>query len=295
MKSNIKKILITGATGYLGSNFLKFFIKDGHDVSVLKRKNSNIWRINDYKEKLKFYNIDEEGIEVAFKQNTKYDCVVHTATCYDLQSVSSKEMIETNVLFPVQLAELACKYKVGSFINASSALPENVNRYSLSKKQFEGWGRYFSDSELIKFINIIFEHFYGPNDSNSKFTSYIFNNCMNNSEKIDLTIGTQKRDFVYIDDAVSAFMIIFKSIFKEYNFFKEYEIGSGMAVSIKEFVKMVKQLSGAKTKLNFGAIKSRKNEVEFSKANLQEINKLGWEPTTSLENGIIKSLRGYKK
>ena len=49
-------------------------------------------------------------------------------------------------------------------------------------------------------INIGLEHFYGPNDDDSKFVSYIIHNLLNEVEKIDLTKGKQKRYFIYIDD-----------------------------------------------------------------------------------------------
>lgn len=289
MTINPKNILLTGANGYLGSKLLPALLENGHNVSALKRKNSNLGRIENYKEKVKFYNIDKETIEQSFEQNN-YDCIIHAATCYGRLGEGSLAILRGNVLFPLQLLELARKYNVKNFINVSTALPAVVNQYSLSKKQFEEWGKSFATLELIKFTNLLFEHFYGPGDAESKFTSHIFNSCSNNLAKINLTKGTQKRDFIYVDDAVSAFMTIFERVFDNNDFFQEYEIGSGVAISIKDFVELTKKLSGASTKLNFGAIPARKNEVKISKANIKKLSKLGWKPKVSLEEGIVNSI-----
>ena len=54
-----ERILLTGATGFLGSHLLESFISQGFDVSILKRSTSNTWRINHLLEKVRIYNLDE--------------------------------------------------------------------------------------------------------------------------------------------------------------------------------------------------------------------------------------------
>ena len=229
-----KRVLLSGATGYLGGRILRELIFAGNSVSVLVRPGSNLDKINEYNN-IDFFYTDPEEVERAFRVK-KFDCVVHSATCYGRSGESGLEIVESNLLFPLHILENACKNKVDYFINISTSLPKCINNYSLSKKQFEEWGKSYSRFKRIRFVNLLFEHFYGPGDSPHKFTSHVFNSLMKNVDELDLTTGLQKRDFLYIDDVVSAFMAIFNANSKTDEFFTEFEVGSGTAISIREFV-----------------------------------------------------------
>ncbi len=81
-----------------------------------------------------------------------------------------------------------------------------INRGVERRKIFVEWLKYFSDR--IKVVNLKLEHMYGPKDDDSKFVTWITNQMLNNISSIDLTEGTQKRDFIYIDDVVDAYMLM---------------------------------------------------------------------------------------
>jgi nucleoside-diphosphate-sugar epimerase len=295
MVGNSKKILMTGATGFLGSQLLKSFLRLGHEVSILKRTNSVLDRINECLGEVNVYDLECNGIEETFSRNEPYDCIVHAATCYGRNGERNTTLLQANLVFPVTLLEKAVDNGVGVFFNISTSLPANLNLYALSKKQFEEWGKSFAASGTIKFSNLIYEHIYGPGDSDNKFTTYLLKNCLNNVNKLDLTDGKQRRDFIYVDDAVSAFISVFNETFRSNVCFQEYEVGSGEAVAIRDLAKLVKELTGAKTKLNFGAVSKRKNEVEISLANTEKLKETGWNQKISLREGLLRSIKGYQK
>jgi nucleoside-diphosphate-sugar epimerase len=131
---------------------------------------------------------------------------------------------------------------------------------------------------------------YGPGDDSSKFTTFIFESLKKNVPQIELTPGEQKRDFVYIDDVVEAYVVLLEKQ-KEKTEFSEFEIGSGEAVSIRDFVETAKDVIGAKTKLLFGARKYREHEIMFSQADIKKLQEYcGWDPHVPLNKGILKSL-----
>ena len=111
------------------------------------------------------------------------------------------------------------------------------------------------------------EHFYGPKDVDSKFTTHVMNSCLRNVPELKLTSGEQKRDFIYIDDVVSAYLIILDNIKGFSDFFNEFDVGSGAAVSIRDFVEKVHQITDSQTHLAFGSIPYRTGEVMSSNAN----------------------------
>lgn len=284
-----RTILLTGATGYLGSNILKLLVENNqYRVIILKRSTSNIFRIQDCLNKTKFYDIDKIEIEKIFAEN-KIDTILHCATDYGRKNVNPLQIIDANLNLPVKLLELGRMNGVKCFINTDTILDKRINHYSLSKKQFKDW--LFSYKDRMVCVNVALEHFYGPGDDKTKFVSYVVDGLINQVEKMDFTKGEQKRDFVYIDDVVFAFLKIINYSAELKNGFYEFQIGSEKIVTIKEFVSMIKEISGnRKTALNFGALPYRENEVMECAADISNIKKLGWSSKYSLQDGLKKMI-----
>jgi len=291
---NKKTILITGATGFLGSHILKKLIATDYNIVILKRSFSNIFRIHELMEHIKFYDIDIlDSLEDIFKENT-IDIILHTATQYGRKEESIVDIVESNLMLPLNLIGLAVENKVKVFINTDTLLDKRVSSYSLSKKQFKNWLEYYSDKMVC--VNVSLEHFYGAFDDRTKFVTFILQNLMEEKESIALTWGEQERDFIYIDDVVNAFMkIIIHSTNVKLGFY-DYEIGSGKNIKIKDFIILMADLLNNKiTKLNFGVIPYRENEVMESHVNLNAIKTLGWLPITDIEKGLNLTINKEKK
>lgn len=281
-------ILLTGATGFLGANLLKILISEDYNVIVLKRSFSDIFRIQSFLEKCKTYDIDKQDLKTIFLEN-KIDIIIHCATNYGRDDKNPLEIIQSNLTFPLELLLLGIENNVKTFINTDTILDKNINHYSLSKKHFNEWLQTHSDR--IKVINIALEHFYGALDNETKFTSYVVNNLLKKIETMDFTDGYQERDFIYIDDVVSAFMVIIENLDRIYKNYSHFEVGTGFPVSIKGFVLLCKELTkNTETKLNFGKIPMRKNEILKYKVNLSELEKLNWIPQYTLKQGLNKMI-----
>jgi len=288
-KEKRKKILLTGATGFLGSHLLRAFLNKGWDVSIIKRSFSVTRRIDDLLHRVSFLNIDIDPLELIFEQKAPFDAVVHTATCYGRQGETASQILEANCSFPLRLLATATRFNTDTFFNTDTILSSYLNSYALSKRQFEEWGKLFSEQGKIGFVNLKLEHMYGPGDDSSKFSTFIFENLKSNVPQLELTLGEQKRDFIYIDDVVNAYVLLLENEGKKRRF-SEYEVGSGQAVSIRKIVECVKVIAQSRTELLFGVKPYRDNEVMFSQADIGKLEHLGWTPETSLKEGILKSL-----
>jgi CDP-paratose synthetase len=291
-----KKILMTGITGFLGSQLAKELLNKGYEVIALKRRSSSLKKIESILSRVILYDLESIDFSETFQSHPEIDTIIHTATCYGRNNESTCQITEANTSFPLRLLDAAISSGINSFINTDTTLDKSLNKYSLSKNQFREWGKYYSLQNEIHFTNLKLEHFYGPGDGESKFTTYVIKNCLDkNIPELKLTLGEQKRDFIYINDVISAYLILLEKKNTFSDGFKEFEIGSGHAVSIKDFATIVHRLSESECILNFGAIPYRKEEVMLSEANIAPLTKLGWTCKTALEQGLKMTLESMKQ
>lgn len=296
------KILLTGATGFLGSNLLRHILSaSDYEVCIVKRSFSSISKITCElsNSRVTCYDLDTDGIERVFEKNS-FDVIVHTATEYGRDYGSMHKVLESNVLFPVKLLELALSHRVKRFVNTDSFFTKDKRNYSsaldysMSKKQFLAWLKYAS--KKIQVTNICLEHMYGPFDSPSKFVEMLFQEiAVKRVDKLKLTHGHQKRDFIFIDDVVAAYLALIKAGFENDFSFKSYEIGTGVGLEVRYLALMIKKMSESPTILGFGEVEYRPDEIMYSAARLSPMNELGWNPNVSLRSGVRKILNSYQR
>jgi CDP-paratose synthetase len=286
-------ILISGATGFLGSYLLKLFIRSGYEVIALKRSTSNDYRIKYDLDKCIYYDIDKTELKTVFEKH-QINIVINTVTNYGRNDKSILSIVDTNLIFGLKLLEESISNDIEAYINTDTLLDKSINSYALSKSHLVDWMK-ISSTQNTKMINIKIEHMYGTLDDENKFIYWIMNQLKNNVQKIDLTSGIQKRDFIYISDIVSAYELIISNIDK-INSYEEFELGSGKSIEVKIFVNMIfkelSKLQAIQTDLNFGAIKYRDNENMNMIADISKLKKLGWKAKISIEDGINKIING---
>ena len=288
------RILLTGATGFLGSHLLKALVSKGYEVVVLKRSTSDMWRLKGFENTFKSYDIDLVPLQMAFEEQP-IDIVIHTACAYGKKGESMQEILETNLMFGVKLLNTSISFNsksffnTGTFFNIGALSYKYLNYYALSKKQFEEWLQVASDK--IQVINLKLEHMFGEQDGNDKFTTWILNELKQEKPTIPLTAGTQKRDFIYIDDVVSAYLTCLEQV-TQLKAFNDIEVGTGELTPVKTFVTLVKstleKLKGSpiETQLNFGALPYREGEIMEPQVDNSVLCSLGWQPKRSLEENI---------
>lgn len=293
------KILLTGGTGFLGSHLLRRFLADNHEVILLKRSFSRLDRIkSEVKHRnIKLIDLDIDRVEDVFKDGN-VTSIVHAATDYGRAEYSINEVLEANLVYPIKLVELGIKYGVSNFINTDSyfnkdqSVYSHLANYAMSKRNLLGWLHRLSDR--IQITNVMLEHIYGPEDSDTKFvTKLIKDIAIERVARVSLTFGYQKRDFIYVDDVVNAYTVLLKRIDSEKPNYEVFQIGTGDSISVRELAESIKFISLSKTTLGFGDIKYRNDEIMDSKANNLPLIKLGWQSTTSLKDGLVRTINSY--
>lgn len=288
-------ILITGATGFLGSHLLKGLIKNGYKVIILKRSTSNTWRISEIVNDVYSYDIDLESLNHVFI-NHNIDVIIHTATKYGRGNEKLSEILEANIELGIQLLEKAEDFSINTFINTDTFYNtgdcsyNQLNEYVLSKKQFVEWCKLYSRKSGIKVINLKLQHIYGPLDNKDKFVNWLINELHSNRKEIKLTKGEQERDFIYIYDVIQAYLSVLqnrKQLKKKYT---NIDVGSGKVILLKDFIEIVyhavNQYKPTTSKLSFGALPYREGEIMQISEDIKQLVKFGWEPKVELKDGI---------
>lgn len=282
------RILITGAGGYVGGRLARLLKQNGHDIFVVLRPQSSDLALTRFigKSHIKRFHSYQELKEIILA--IQPSILVHLACCYGRAGESETEILQSNLMLGVSLIEVSISlgYPI-KFINTDSCLERNVSSYALSKAQFADWGKLiaFRGSNSLTFVNIRLQQFYGPGDDRTKFPCYIVSSCFKNVQELKLTAGTQLRDFIYIDDVLSAFLAIIDNV-KNSEPFIELDLGTGISIQVKEFVKTAHELIGSSTNLLFGAIPCRLNEPEDCVADTSLMRSIGWSPKFSLVQGL---------
>lgn len=290
----LQTILLTGATGFLGSYLLEALLLKGYKVVILKRATSNTWRIENLLNQCVSYDVDTQPLELAFKDQ-HIDVVMHTACHYGRNTDPMTRVVESNLIFGLQILDACLKFNTDTFFNTDTLLQKHLNIYTLSKKQFVEWLKQISDK--IQVVNLKIEHIYGPKDDITKFVPWVLSQLKLNVLEIKLTLGEQERDFIYIDDVVSAYLFALDKSTGLANF-NEFDVGTGQLLTVKYFLQNLKKIYETSfgltsTQLAFGAIPYREGEMMTVKVDNQKLLDLGWKPRTKLKEGLRNIIKEY--
>lgn len=266
-----------GAFGFLGSRLTSYF-ESRHTVIGLARKRNNEATINNI-----IYTTENNWIEkiVEFEPNI----IINTIACYGRHNEPATALIESNILMPIRELESISSLDA-VFINCGTSLPPNTSLYAYTKQKANELAAAIIDKVCGKYIELKLEHFYGAFDGDDKFTSMVIRRCLSN-QPVKLTSGLQQRDFLYIKDLLTAFDCIINNV-NNFPKFHSIEVGSGKAISIREYVETVKNITKSNSIIEFGVVKERANELMYSCADIAELEKIGWKREFSLVDALTE-------
>ena len=119
------RVLLTGATGFLGSHLLKALVSKGYEVVVLKRSTSDMWRLKGFENTFKSYDIDRVSLQTAFEEQP-IDIVIHTACVYGRKGESIQKILETNLMFGIQLLNTAINFNLPRLVRPRTLFGNDV-------------------------------------------------------------------------------------------------------------------------------------------------------------------------
>lgn len=293
------KILITGATGFVGKTIVPFLYNKGFtNIALLIRDNNKSQKLfcslpiilidinNNWREEVIAYNPDT---------------VLHMATCFtgkcDAESVIN--IVNSNILLTTLLLESLTHTQCEKFINigtfteysygAGKIFPNNL--YSASKSAVRPIIQFYQTQSKWKWINVIVYSPYGRKNNSKKVIDYMIE-AMESPIPIDFTKGEQILDFIHVDDIADFFYVLLHQINNITEDFVEFHLGTGEGHSLREVALILEDIFGKKINANWGGRFYQKLDMMHAIAPIAfNIEKLNWRAKISIQQGlsILKS------
>jgi nucleoside-diphosphate-sugar epimerase len=291
------KLLISGATGFIGKNLAKRLLGGKHEVCAVIRPSTNIENLD---KRISTYIYDGNVPElISFMQKEKFDGVIHLASLFLIQHKAEdvSGLIESNVLFSTALLEASVKSSVPWFINTGTFWQHYldksyspVNLYAATKQAFEDIAQYYRETSEINFVTIKLFATFGPFDTRSKVFN-LWSKISKTKETLDMSPGEQLIDMTYIDNIIDGYFHMITSISKDSKrklSGQSFTIQSDKRVTLKKLAKIFEKISNKKLNINWGGRPYSAREVMVPWSNGNKIP--GFKPGISLEEGIKRTL-----
>jgi len=306
-----KKILITGGTGFIGSNFVYKFLELGHDVHLIVRPESNFWRIEPIKNKLRLHKVDLGNIEELekFISNLKPEIILHFATygAYQGRQQDNKATIDTNLLGTINLVNALSKIKFDCLIYTGSSseygiknkpmketdLLEPDNLYGITKAAATMYCQHMSKKHNLPIVTLRLFSVYGYFEGKERLIPTIIKSCLEN-KKLKLSSANPVRDFIFIEDIIDAYLAAIKKIQKIKG--EIFNLGTSKQAKIAQVVDLVKKLTHSSIEPHYGEVIPVQTEPKTWVADISKIKKLlSWQPKYNLRKGLEKNIEWFKK
>jgi len=308
----MSNIFITGATGFVGTNLTRNLLRTGNNIHILIKKNSNLWRIKDILPKLHVIKTslhDTKNLKKILKKQDP-DYIFHLATYggYPFQQDIQK-IVKTNIISSLNLfdsldscSNLKRVINIGSsseYGPKSKPMKETdfvvpVTPYGITKLTQTLFSQYFFRERNIPIVTLRLFSVFGPYEEPGRLWTDLMLSIINHTS-LELYSPNPKRDFIFIDDVISA---IQKAAVAKKAEGQIFNIGGGKEYTVGEIVEKSIKITKSDISLKWGS-EDKKRKFDTTVRWIANINKskkmLKWEPSHSLEDGILKTYKWYKK
>tara|TARA_B100000575_G_C23089154_1_gene627849 strand:- start:345 stop:1304 length:960 start_codon:yes stop_codon:yes gene_type:complete len=313
----MKRVLVTGCSGFIGMHLSKNLLEDGffvcgvdnmndyYDVSLKEARLNLLYEYENFSfEKLDIGNLnDVNAVFQKFDPQIVVNLAAQAGVRYSLQNPHI--YIQTNIVGFTNIIEACRLNKTSSLIYASSSSVYGGNKkmpFSIDDRVDKPISIYAASKKANELIAHTYSHLYGLRTTGLRFFTvygpwgrpdmamYIFTDKIKNNQEIPVfNYGNMKRDFTYIDDIVKGV----RSSMENNYLCEVFNLGNNRCEDIYTMIKIIEEELGKKAKINL--MDMQLGDVEKTYANIDYTkDKLDFEPNTSIQKGIPKFIGWYK-
>ena len=286
------RILITGATGFVGRHLIPILLKNKYVLAEVTR--------NKERSEILFGNttFKIDSSDSSFKnkiQDFEPSIVIHLAS-YLTSSDQWKDvenLVDTNLLFLSKILDAISELNIDLFVNTGTfaeyfkgddiLIPAYF--YAATKTASRSIVDYYANAYSFKQTTLVPYTIYGGQDSQKKIIDIIFDS-IDSSDGVDLSPGEQVLDFIHINDIIEFYVEVVK-YHEKLPMISNFKLGTGKGHTLRELANLVEELTGKKTQIHWGACEYRKSDVMHAVADLKSIKEIfDWVPKISLKEGL---------
>lgn len=307
----MKRVLVTGGAGFIGSHLTDALIEKGYSVIVLD--NLSTGQKENINHKAIFYPVDIRAPEVdGIFQKEEPELVFHLAAQIDVRKSTENPVFDNQVNVQGSLNLILNFQKIrtpgkkfifsstgGAIYGETDLLPTPETQepfplcpYGVAKLSVEKYLYYFWKSQGLPYVVLRYGNVYGPRQnalSEAGVVAIFSNRVLQGKTAYIFGDGEQTRDFVYVDDVVAANLLALKLTSPEI-----LNVGTGQEYSVNQIFKVINQAAGGKSRSEYQP--PRKGEVKRSCLAIDKIRRvLGWNPEVSLNDGIAKTVNWFRE
>lgn len=307
----MKKVIITGGCGFIGSHIAEKCIEKNYEVVVIDNLRSGYLSNIEHLKEIKLIQKSIENREDIFNEFKDCDFVFNLAAMISVPESLIKpfECVNINVVGLLNILEAAKEFNIKKVVHSSSAavygddpempkktdmLPRPKSPYAVTKLDGEYYLRLYTDNFGLKTTSLRYFNVFGPKqDPKSAYAAAIpifIYNALKNNDIIVYGDGEQTRDFVYIDDVVNANLLAAENP----EAIGVYNVANGRTISINELAKKIIELTGSKSKIVYK--ETRAGDIKHSMADITTTKKeLNFKPSTELNIGLEKTINYFRE
>ncbi|MCE5286380.1 MAG: NAD-dependent epimerase/dehydratase family protein [Pelosinus sp.] len=302
------RVLVTGATGFVGACLARRMVSSGYDVHIFTRKQSNRWRIADLSKSITNHEVDlcdSDNVDKAIK-DIRPNIVYHLATYggFAFQQ-DTRNIMQSNLMGTINLLQSCEAIGFDYFVNTGSSSEYGLKESPMKEEDITApIGDYgvskvaatlFCQSEAVRksmpIVTLRLFSPYGNWDDPKRLIPYVIKSLLR-EEVPQLSTPTSVRDYVYIKDILDFYQMIVNQPLAAGNI---YNVGSGIQQSIGSIVTTITKIIGNGIEPIWGAIEQKRPESSLWVADIAKARNTGLEVKVDLETGLQETISWMKE
>lgn len=306
------RILICGATGFMGRNLFEYFTKQGHEVY------GTAWDSDSYHDNVVYYNLkDEAEIKVLFDEVRPEIVIQAAATTSGVADTLAKPYIHVtdNAVINSLLLRAAYEHKVQHFVFLSCSVMYQPSEVPLKESDWKPGDeiirQYFGVGNMKVYIERQCEFYsrlgmkctavrhsntYGPHDKFDPDHSHVLGSSirkvMEATDKVEVWgTGEEKKDLIWVMDVVRGIHCLIEN---QTDMFERVNLSSGVGITINDLVKTIIKVAGKDLEIVHDTSKPS-IPVHLVYDHSYMTKKYGWKPQVPLEEGLSLTIQWFKE